>query len=50
MYLVDMNDLPEVLAVRNSYFQTNRPAATSVEVERLAKSDLLIEIEIIATK
>ena len=50
MYLVDMNDLPEVLAVRNSYFQSNRPAVTSVEVERLSKSDLLIEIEIIATK
>lgn len=50
MYLVDMNYLPKVLAVRNSYFQSNRPAATAVEVARLAKSDLLIEIEIIAAK
>ena len=50
MYLVNMNDLPEILTVRNSYFQSNRPTATSVEVARLAKSDLLIEIEIIAAK
>jgi len=50
MYLVNMNDLPKVLAVRNRYFQPNRPVATAVGVTKLVKPDLLIEIEIIAAK
>jgi reactive intermediate/imine deaminase len=50
MYLVNMNDLPKVIAVRNRYFQPNRPAVTAVEVAKLVKTDLLLEIEVIAVK
>ena len=50
MYLVNMNDLSEVLAVRNRYFLPNRPTATAVEVAGLVNPELLIEIEIIAAK
>lgn len=50
MYLLNMDNLPKVLAVRNSYLQPNRPATTTVEITKLVKSDLLVEIEAIAIK
>ena len=49
MYLVNMNDLPKALAIRNKYFSPNKPAATGIGTTKLVKSKLLIEIEIIAT-
>ena len=40
MYLVNIYDLPEVIAIRNRYLQTNRPATTAVEVAGLVNPDL----------
>ena len=50
MYLVNMNDLPEVIAVRNRYLHPNRPAATAVEVAGLVNPDLLLEVEVVAAR
>jgi len=50
MYLVNMNDLPKVIPIRNDYLQPNRPAITAVEVAGLVNPDSLIEVEIVAAK
>jgi len=45
-YLVDATQLPMVREVRDEYVNTARPpASTAVEVRRLFRHDLLIEIE-----
>jgi reactive intermediate/imine deaminase len=50
MYLVNMDDLPKVLTIRNRYFSPNKPAATGIGIASLVKPELMIEIEIIAAK
>lgn len=50
MYLVNINDLPKVITIRNHYLKDNRPVATAIEVKRLANPDFLIEMELIAVK
>jgi enamine deaminase RidA (YjgF/YER057c/UK114 family) len=49
IYLVDAGQLPTVREVRDRYVDTRRPpASTAVEVRRLAREDLLLEVEAIA--
>jgi enamine deaminase RidA (YjgF/YER057c/UK114 family) len=46
VFLVDATHLPVVREVRDQYINTQqRPASTAVEVRRLVRDDLLIEIE-----
>jgi reactive intermediate/imine deaminase len=48
-YLVDATQLPVVREVRDQYVNTQQPpASTAVEVRRLVRDDLLIEIEAVA--
>jgi enamine deaminase RidA (YjgF/YER057c/UK114 family) len=48
-YLVDATQLPAVREVRDQYVNTARPpASTAVEVRRLVREDLLIEVEAVA--
>ena len=48
-YLVDATQLPVVREVRDQYVNTQQPpASTAVEVRRLVRDDLLIEVEAVA--
>jgi enamine deaminase RidA (YjgF/YER057c/UK114 family) len=48
-YLVDAAELPVVREVRDRYVNTQQPpASTAVEVRRLVRDDLLIEVEAVA--
>jgi enamine deaminase RidA (YjgF/YER057c/UK114 family) len=48
-YLVDATQLPAVREVRDQYVDPGRPpASTAVEVGRLFRDDLLIEVEAVA--
>jgi reactive intermediate/imine deaminase len=48
-YLVDATQLPIVREVRDQYVNTQQPpASTAVEVRRLVRDDLLIEVEAVA--
>jgi enamine deaminase RidA (YjgF/YER057c/UK114 family) len=48
-YLVDATQLPVVREVRDRYVNTQQPpASTAVEVRRLVRDDLLIEVEAVA--
>ena len=48
-YLVDVSQLPVVREVRDRYVNTLRPpASTAVEVRRLFRDELLIEVEAVA--
>jgi uncharacterized protein YxjI len=48
-YLVDATQLPVVREVRDQYVNTRQPpASTAVEVRRLVRDDLLLEVEAIA--
>ena len=48
-YLVDATQLPVVREVRDQYVNTARPpASTAVEVRRLVRDDLLVEVEAVA--
>jgi enamine deaminase RidA (YjgF/YER057c/UK114 family) len=48
-YLVDATQLPVVREVRDQYLNPHQPpASTAVEVRRLAREDLLIEVEAVA--
>jgi reactive intermediate/imine deaminase len=49
VYLVDATQMPAVREVRNRYVDTARPpASTAVEVRRLVRDDLLVEVEAVA--
>lgn len=48
VFLKDMNDFPRMNAVYGSFFKSDPPARSAVEVARLPK-DVAIEIECIAT-
>ena len=48
-YLVDATQMPAVRDVRDRYVDTARPpASTAVEVRRLVRGDLLVEVEAVA--
>jgi enamine deaminase RidA (YjgF/YER057c/UK114 family) len=48
-YLVDATQMPVVREVRDVYLDPERlPASTAVEVRRLVRDDLLLEIEAVA--
>jgi enamine deaminase RidA (YjgF/YER057c/UK114 family) len=48
-YLVDIHGLPEIREVRDRYIDTSRPpASTAVQVSRLFRPDLLLEIDAVA--
>jgi enamine deaminase RidA (YjgF/YER057c/UK114 family) len=48
-YLVDATQLPVVREVRDQYINTQQPpASTAVEVRRLVRDELLIEVEAVA--
>jgi enamine deaminase RidA (YjgF/YER057c/UK114 family) len=48
-YLVDATQLPVVREIRDQYVNIQQPpASTAVEVRRLVRDDLLIEVEAIA--
>ena len=48
-YLVDATQMPAVRQVRDQFLDTARPpASTAVEVRRLVRDDLLIEVEAVA--
>ena len=48
-YLVDATQMPAVREVRDQFLDTARPpASTAVEVRRLVRDDLLIEVEAVA--
>jgi len=48
-YLVDASQLPVVREVRDEYVNPQRlPASTAVEIRRLVREDLLIEVEAVA--
>ncbi|HEV8355444.1 MAG TPA: RidA family protein [Gemmatimonadales bacterium] len=48
-YLVDASQLPVVREVRDEYVNPQRlPASTAVEIRRLFREDLLIEVEAVA--
>ena len=49
VYLVDATQMPAVREVRDRYVDTARPpASTAVEVHRLVRDDLLVEVEAVA--
>lgn len=48
-FVVDMTQMPAVREVRDQFIQPERlPASTAVEIRRLAREELLIEVEAIA--
>src|SRR5438093_4238888 len=47
-YITDMDKAPSVREVRARYFGDTTPASTLVQVVRLARPELLLEIEVIA--
>jgi 2-iminobutanoate/2-iminopropanoate deaminase len=47
-FLTDMSELGSLAEVRSRYLSTPFPASTAVEVSRLAREGLLIEIEAVA--
>ena len=49
LYVVDITQLPAVREVRDDYVDTRRPpASTAVQIQRLVREDLLIEVEAVA--
>jgi enamine deaminase RidA (YjgF/YER057c/UK114 family) len=47
-YVTDMDQAPAVREVRAQYFGDTTPASTLVQVVRLARPELMLEIEVIA--
>ena len=45
VFMVNIDDRPVINPVRQEFFGTARPASTLVEVSRLVRPDLLLEIE-----
>ena len=49
LYLLDATQLPAVREVRDRYVDTARPpASTAVEIRRLVRDDLLVEVDAVA--
>jgi 2-iminobutanoate/2-iminopropanoate deaminase len=45
VFLKNVNDREKVNTVRQEYFGASRPASTLLEISRLVRDDLLLEIE-----
>jgi reactive intermediate/imine deaminase len=45
VFMINIDDRPLINPVRQEFFGTARPASTLVEVRRLVRPDLLLEIE-----
>ena len=45
VFMTDIDDRPKINPVRQEFFGDARPASTLVEVRRLVRPDLLLEIE-----
>jgi reactive intermediate/imine deaminase len=50
IYLTDMANFPKIVEARGTYFTPPYPADTIVEVKSLALPELMIEIDVIATR
>ena len=50
VYYRNIADREAVNRVRQEFFGSTRPASTAVEVSRLVKDDLLVEIDVIAVR
>ena len=48
VYLIDIDDRPKINPVRQEFFGGARPASTLVEVSRLARPGIKVEIEAVA--
>ena len=48
VFLKNVGDREKVNTVRQEYFGASRPASTLVEISRLVRDDLLLEIECVA--
>jgi 2-iminobutanoate/2-iminopropanoate deaminase len=48
VFLKNVTDREKVNTVRKEYFGASRPASTLVEISRLVRDDLLLEIECVA--
>ena len=48
VFLKNVADREQVNTVRQQYFGTSRPASTLLEISRLVRDDLLLEIECVA--
>jgi len=48
VFVTDMREFPKVQEVRAEYWPTDPPASTSVEVSRLVRDELMVEIDAIA--
>ncbi len=48
VFLKNVGDRAKVNTVRQEYFGASRPASTLVEISRLVRDDLLLEIECVA--
>ena len=48
VYLLDVDERPLINPVRQEFFGPHRPASTLVEVSRLVRDELLLEIEAVA--
>ncbi len=48
VYLTNMDDRPRINPIRQRYFGAARPASTLVEVSKLVKPGLLVEIDAVA--
>jgi reactive intermediate/imine deaminase len=49
IYLTDMANFPKIVEARKRWFTPPYPADTTLEVKSLALSELLVEIDVIAT-
>jgi len=47
-YFRDMGDRAAIVAVRDRFLGTHRPASTAVEVSRLVNEDWLLEVDCVA--
>jgi reactive intermediate/imine deaminase len=47
-YTTDMSQAPGIREVRSRYFGTTTPASTLVQVVRLARPELMLEVEVVA--
>ncbi|MEQ5814349.1 RidA family protein [Marinobacter sp. NFXS11] len=50
VYLTDMNHFESVMKMRERYFEKPWPADTTVGVSALALPELLVELDVIATR